>query len=107
MLCEHSSAFPDPTMAEAAEKISGVLREYGLGGAVIIISPTQGGLLVLEPKTLESTEYNDPEAAVDYIKKHGHFVLCLNAISSTVQQHSHQELERLGAFGTPKDTTLN
>jgi len=89
-----------------AHKIQTILKEHNLGGAVIIVSPRFGGMMLVEPEGWYRKDVVD--TTLEEKQKFGHYMTCMHQISSTLHTLYHQELERLGAFAemppTDKDT---
>ena len=98
--------FPDVKMDDAAQRIQTILKENDLGGAVIIVSPRFGGMMLIEPEGWYRKDV--PDTTIEEKQKFGHYLTCMHQISSTMHTLYHQELERLGAFsdlpGTNADT---
>lgn len=104
-----SSSSPDPQLLQTVEKLSHILRESGYGGAVILVSPKVGGLLVVEPHgwwRRDGAELTGEEKSML-----GHFMSCMHDISSSLAQVYHRALEHVGYLSgdtrpDPKNPTL-
>lgn len=91
--------FPDVQMDNAARQIQEVLKANNLGGAVILVSPKCGGMMLVEPEGWYRK--NTPDVTMEERMKFGHYMTCMHQISSKLHDLYHEELAKLGAFDGP------